>query len=119
MKAFRGAVRFTEAAARLPRGVLILEVGPAGVLRSPLRQSRPDLPYAVAMCRGCDAAASVPEAVAQLWCQGTPVAWPAEAPPSACAAPERALLACPAETPPHACMLVSRLSIGRLTVLTY
>ena len=83
-------MRFKEATALIPKDVIVLEVGPSGVLRSPLRQSRPDLPYVVAMQRGGDAAVSVPDAVCQLWCKGAPINWPAEA-PSAAAASERAI----------------------------
>ena len=90
VQAFRNIVRFKEAAAQIPKDVIVLEVGPSGVLRSPLRQSRPDLPYVVAMQRGGDAAVTVPDAVCQLWCKGAPIVWPAKA-PSAAASSECAI----------------------------
>lgn len=40
--AFRNRVQFTEAAAAIPKTAILLEIGPHGVLRSPLRQCRPE-----------------------------------------------------------------------------
>lgn len=89
--AFRQRVLFTEAAGQIPKNAVVLEVGPHSVLRSPLRQCRPDLPYVAAMKRGADGAETVPASVCELWRKGASLHWPA-APVTEedSAAPERA-----------------------------
>lgn len=91
--AFRERVQFTSAAAGIPAGTVLLEVGPHGVLRSPLRQCRPELPYTTAMQRDADAAATVPAAVCELWRKGASFEWPAPPSKAAAAEAERARLA--------------------------
>ena len=74
--AYRNMVTFTAAAAQIPKDVVLLEVGPHGVLRSPLRQCRGELPYVSVMQKGCNALDTVHEAVCELWCKGAPIMWP-------------------------------------------
>ena len=88
--AFRNAVQFTAAAAQIPKNAVLFEIGPHGVLRSPLRQCCPELPYVAAMKKGGNASETVPGAVCDLWRKGASFAWPAPEPCEAgIIAPER------------------------------
>ncbi|KAK9916399.1 hypothetical protein WJX75_002178 [Coccomyxa subellipsoidea] len=76
--AFRNRVQFTEAAAAIPKTAILLEIGPHGVLRSPLRQCRPEVPYVATMKKGSDASQTVPDSVCELWRKGAALSWPVE-----------------------------------------
>lgn len=78
MYSYRNPVQFTSAAKAIPKDALLLEIGPHSVLRSPLRQSRPDLPYVACMRKGEDGVQSLSAAVADLWRKGVSVQWRAE-----------------------------------------
>ena len=72
---YRNTVRFTDASKAIPVNATLLEIGPHSVLRSPLRQSRPDLPYVGVMKKGEDGNQSLATAVGDMWCQGVVVKW--------------------------------------------
>lgn len=88
---YRNPVRFTDAASAVPAGAILLEIGPHSILRSPLRQSRPDLPYVGAMKKGDSAVETLEAAVCELWGRGVPVQWDATPVPNKPQACEGAL----------------------------
>ena len=75
---YRNPVLFNDAAQAIPKDALILEIGPHSILRSPLRQARPDLGYANAMKKGEPALESLATCVGDLWRKGVPVKWSVE-----------------------------------------
>jgi acyl transferase domain-containing protein len=88
--AFRQRVLFTEAAAQIPKNAIVLEIGPHSVLRSPLRQCRPELPYVATMKKSSEGAETVPTSVCELWRKGASLQWPVEpVPEDDTTAPER------------------------------
>ncbi|EIE19938.1 hypothetical protein COCSUDRAFT_44339 [Coccomyxa subellipsoidea C-169] len=76
--AFRNRVQFTDAAAAVPKNAILLEVGPHGVLRSPLRQCRPEVPYVATIKKESNASLTVPDSVCELWRKGATLSWPVE-----------------------------------------
>ena len=94
MHSFRNRVLFTEAAASIPKDAILVEVGPHSILRSPLRQSRPDLSYVGLMRKGECGLTTVAAAVSDLWRKGAAVKWQADEVPSGIKAAECALLNC-------------------------
>lgn len=74
---YRNPVLFTGAAKAIPDNALLVEIGPHSILRSPLRQSRPDLGYVGVMKKGGCAVLTLATAVGDMWRQGVPVAWKA------------------------------------------
>lgn len=79
---YRNTVQFTSAAQAVPKDALLVEVGPHSVLRSPLRQSRPDLGYVATMRKGECAIQSLATAVGDLWRKGVAVTWKADPVPT-------------------------------------
>ena len=73
---------FTDAMAAIPSDAVLVEIGPHSVLRSPLRQGRPDLGYVALMQKGKCGLGSLSRAVADLWLKGAAIQWPAEEVPS-------------------------------------
>ena len=69
---------FTGAAQQIPKDSLLVEIGPHSILRSPLRQSRPDLGYVNVMRKGEDAVQSLTTAVGDMWRKGVAVQWKAD-----------------------------------------
>lgn len=72
---YRSPVLFTGAAKAIPTNALLVEIGPHSILRSPLRQSRPDLGYVGTMKKGDCAAQTLSTALGDLWRRGVPVHW--------------------------------------------
>ena len=79
---YRNPVLFTGAAAQVPKDALLIEIGPHSILRSPLRQNRPDLGYVNVMRKGEDGQQSLATAIGDMWRKGVPVQWKADAVPS-------------------------------------
>lgn len=79
---YRNRVLFTSAVAAIPDGALLVEIGPHSVLRTPLRQSRPELGYVSLMQKGTCGVSSLSKAVGDLWLKGAKLQWPAESVPS-------------------------------------
>ena len=92
MHSYRNPVLFTAAASEIPNGAIVVEIGPHSILRSPLRQSRPDLAYVGAMRKGDCGLQTVAAAVADLWRRGAPVRWRADPVPKDIQGSERAPL---------------------------
>ncbi len=78
MHSYRNPVLFTGAAQQIPKDSLLVEIGPHSILRSPLRQSRPDLGYVNVMRKGEDAVQSLTTAVGDMWRKGVAVQWKAD-----------------------------------------
>ena len=72
----------TEAAKKVPADAILVEIGPHSILRSPLRQTRPDLSYVNAMRKGECGLQSLSAAVGELWRKGAQVDWRTEATPT-------------------------------------
>ncbi|KAK9803511.1 hypothetical protein WJX73_000573, partial [Symbiochloris irregularis] len=72
---YRSPVLFTGAVKAIPKNALLVEIGPHSILRSPLRQSRPDLGYVGTMKKGDCAAKTLATAVGDMWRQGVPIQW--------------------------------------------
>lgn len=72
---YRNSVLFTSAAAQIPDNALLLEIGPHSILRSPLRQCRPELKYVGAMRRGACGMETLSSALGEMWRAGVPVHW--------------------------------------------
>lgn len=81
-------VRFTDAVMRIPDNVLLVEIGPHSILRSPVRQCRPALPYLSMMAKGQCAVQTLANAVSDMWSQGVSVQWQATPVPDSCAGSE-------------------------------
>ena len=73
---------FTEATQHIPDHALVVEIGPHAILRTPLRQCRPDLPYISTMSKGTCAIQTLTTAVSDMWNRGVPLKWPASPAPS-------------------------------------
>ena len=86
---YASRVQFRLACSKIPKDVLLLEIGPHALMRSPLRQNRSDLQYVATMKKGESAVETLSAAVADLWRKGAIFSWPASAAPSAGAHPER------------------------------
>jgi fatty acid synthase len=69
-------VLFRQACANVPKGAVVLEIGPHSVLSSALRQNRPDLQYLSVMKRGRSSVETLQDALAGLWLKGATVTWP-------------------------------------------
>ncbi|EIE22203.1 ketoacyl-synt-domain-containing protein [Coccomyxa subellipsoidea C-169] len=78
---YASRVQFRQACGRIPKGAILLEIGPHALMRSFLHQNRADLHYVPAMRKGNSAVETLKAAVAELWRNGVsvkwPVAWPA------------------------------------------
>lgn len=74
---YRNPVLFTDAAAQIPENAVIVEIGPHSILRSPLRQNRPELKYVGVMRKGACGVETLNSAVAEMWRSGVPVHWEA------------------------------------------
>ena len=79
---YRNPVLFTEAARAVPDDALLIEIGPHSILRSALRQSRPDLAYVSTMRKGDCGVQTLTTAVGDMWRKGAPIKWRAEAVPA-------------------------------------
>ena len=77
---------------RVPKDAILLEIGPHAILRSPLRQSRPELPYVGLMRKAECGLETLGAAVGELWRRGVGVQWATDAVPSGLKEAERALL---------------------------
>ena len=77
MHSYRNQVLFTQAAQAIPKDAILVEIGPHSILRSPLRQSRPDLPYVSLMRKGECGLRSLRDGIADLWRRGAAIKWPA------------------------------------------
>ena len=86
---YASRVQFRLACTKIPKDVLLLEIGPHALMRSPLRQNRSDLQYVATMKKGESAVDTLAAAVADLWRKGAIFSWPASAAPSAGVHPER------------------------------
>ena len=64
-------------------------MGPHALLRSPLRQSRPDLPYVSLMRKGECGLDTLAAAVGDLWRKGAAVQWPSNPTPDGVKGAER------------------------------
>ena len=80
---YRNPVLFTGAAQQIPKDSLLVEIGPHSILRSPLRQSRPDLGYVNVMRKGECGLQSLTNAVGDMWRKGVAVQWKADTTPIA------------------------------------
>lgn len=85
---YASRVQFRLACTKIPKDVLLLEIGPHALMRSPLRQNRSDLQYVATMKKGESAVDTLTAAVADLWRKGAIFNWPASSAPSAGAHPE-------------------------------
>ena len=79
---YRNRVLFTAAAAAVPKDAILVELGPHALLRSPLRQSRPELAYVSLMRKGECGAATLAAAISELWRKGASINWQTDAVPS-------------------------------------
>ena len=70
---------FNAASQGIPEGAVIIEIGPHSILRSPLRQCRPDLPYVSLMKKGDCGLATLSAGLEDMWRHGVPVRWQADA----------------------------------------
>ena len=86
---YASRVQFRLACTKIPKDVLLLEIGPHALMRSPLRQNRSDLQYVATMKKGESAVDTLTAAVADLWRKGAIFNWPASSAPSAGSHPER------------------------------
>ena len=82
MYSFRNQVKFTAAVQQIPKNAVILEIGPHAILRSALRQNRPELAYIALMRKNECSQTSVASAVSELWRKGVPMQWLAPDVPS-------------------------------------
>ena len=86
---YRNRVLFTAAAAAVPKDAILVEIGPHALLRSPLRQSRPELGYVSLMRKGECGAATLAAAISELWRKGASIDWQTDAVPSGVKGAER------------------------------
>lgn len=86
---YRNPVLFASAAKDIPSNALLVEIGPHSILKSPLRQCRPDLAYVSTMTRNKEAAQTLEDAVSEMWQSGVPVAWNAAPLPTNASGTER------------------------------
>lgn len=89
---YASRVQFRLACSKIPKDVIVLEIGPHALMRSPLRQNRSDLQYVATMKKGDSAVETLKAAVAELWRKGATIAWPTAPTPTPSELPERALL---------------------------
>ena len=112
---YASRVQFRLACSKIPKDVLLLEIGPHALMRSPLRQNRSDLQYVATMKKGESAVETLSAAVADLWRKGAIFNWPVSAAPSAGAHPERESEDAPFTPGPlHSSTFGMRPSIGRI-----
>ena len=78
---YRNPVLFTGATQQIPKDSLLVEIGPHSILRSPLRQCRPDLGYVNVMRKGECGVQSLATAVGDMWRKGVAVQWKADGVP--------------------------------------
>ena len=69
---------FNAASQGIPEEAVIIEIGPHAILRSPLRQCRPDLPYVSLMKKGDCGLATLTAGLEDMWRHGVPVQWQAD-----------------------------------------
>ena len=74
---YRNPVLFTGATRQIAKDSVVLEIGPHSILRSLVRQTRPDLPYVGCMRKGRCGVESLADALGELWKRGVPVHWEA------------------------------------------
>ena len=96
---YASRVQFRLACSKIPKDVILLEIGPHALMRSPLRQNRSDLQYVATMKKGDSAVDTLKAAVADLWRKGASIRWSTSATPTPSAVPEREALACFLMTP--------------------
>jgi hypothetical protein len=72
---FRNQVRFTSATQTIPQGAVVVEIGPHAILRSAIRQTRPDLTYIPVMRKGDCGLATLATALSDLWRKGVAMQW--------------------------------------------
>lgn len=101
-------MQFRLACTKIPKDVLLLEIGPHALMRSPLRQNRSDLQYVATMKKGDSAVDTLTAAVADLWRKGAIFNWPALSAPAAAAHPEREFVEHFAACPAHAAACMHR-----------
>eukprot|EP00884_Botryococcus_braunii_P011836 jgi/Botrbrau1/20653/Bobra.113_1s0077.1 len=75
---YRHKVLFRQACEQVPADVIMLEIGPHSILKSMIRQCRPDLTYVPTLEKGKNGVTSLHEALAALWNNGATVAWPTQ-----------------------------------------
>lgn len=75
VQSYKSRVLFKGACAAIPEDAVLLEIGPHGIMRAPLRQNCAALPYVGCMKKGDDATLSLREAVAGLWRKGAALKW--------------------------------------------
>lgn len=86
---YASRVQFRLACTKIPKDVVLLEIGPHALMRSPLRQNRSDLQYVATMKKGESAIDTLKAAVAELWRKGATFTWPTSPAPSPSEHPER------------------------------
>ena len=89
---YRNRVLFTAAVAAIPQDAVLVEIGPHSVMKSPLRQGRPELPYVPLMQKGACGVSSLSRAVGDLWLKGATLQWPTNKAPSGIKGSERETL---------------------------
>ena len=72
---FANRVLFRQACSNIPKDAIVLEIGPHALLRSAIRQNRPDLQYAYTMKKGESSVETLQNALADLWLKGASVYW--------------------------------------------
>lgn len=92
---YASRVQFRLACSKIPKDVIMLEIGPHALMRSPLRQNRSDLQYVATMKKGESAVDTLKAAIADLWRKGASITWSTPATPSPSATPERTPLSHP------------------------
>ncbi|CAK0786732.1 hypothetical protein CVIRNUC_009946 [Coccomyxa viridis] len=85
---YASRVQFRLACSKIPKDVLLLEIGPHALMRSPLRQNRSDLQYVATMKKGESAVETLKVAVADLWRKGAVFDWPTATAPAPAEHPE-------------------------------
>lgn len=89
---YASRVQFRLACSKIPKDVILLEIGPHALMRSPLRQNRSDLQYVATMKKGDSAVDTLKAAIADLWRKGAAINWSTSVTPAPSATPERAPL---------------------------
>lgn len=76
VQGYANRVLFRQACSNIPKDVIVLEIGPHALLRSAIRQNRPDLQYVYTMKKGESSVETLQDALADLWLKGATVQWP-------------------------------------------
>ncbi|EIE23140.1 hypothetical protein COCSUDRAFT_47508 [Coccomyxa subellipsoidea C-169] len=85
---YASRVQFRLACSKIPKDVILLEIGPHALMRSPLRQNRSDLQYVATMKKGDSAVDTLKAAIADLWRKGAAINWSTSVTPAPSATPE-------------------------------